>query len=146
MNISPYLFFNGNCREAFEFYAECLGVEIKAMLTPGDTPMGEQSAEEYRDRIMHACIELGANQLMASDWNCGPNPIAWEAPRGFRVSLNLDTAAEAERVFAALAEDGSVDMPIEKAFFAERFGMLTDRFGTPWMILFDGDTQNQTSN
>ncbi|HET6632316.1 MAG TPA: VOC family protein [Rhodanobacteraceae bacterium] len=134
MNINPYLFFDGNCRQAFEFYAQCLGVELKAMLTAADTPMRDQAPAEGRDQIMHACIEVGDNVLMASDWNCGPNPAPFEKPRGFRLSLNVGSSDEAERCYQALAEGGSKDMPLEKTFFAERFGMLTDRFGIPWMI------------
>lgn len=138
MNINPYLFFDGNCREAFEFYAKHLGAEIKAMLTTADTPMGEQVPAMQQGQIMHACIVIGDNLLMASDTNCGPNTTAYEKPRSFRVSLNVDTVEEAERIYQALAEGGNTDMPIEKTFFAERFGMLTDRFGIPWMINCEG--------
>ncbi|HET7267118.1 MAG TPA: VOC family protein [Oleiagrimonas sp.] len=134
MNINPYLFFDGNCRQAFEFYAKCLNVEIKAMLTASDTPVGDQAPPEGRDQIMHACIAIGDDLLMASDWNCGPNPVPYEKPRSFRVSLNVTSAAEAERVFHALSEGGTTDMPLDKTFFSERFGMLTDRFGIPWMV------------
>ncbi|MDN5923958.1 MAG: VOC family protein [Xanthomonadales bacterium] len=139
MNITPYLFFDGNCRQAFEFYAQCFGVEVKTMISAAQTPMGDPAPVDADDKIMHACIEIGDHMLMASDWNCGPNPTPYAAPRGMRVALGMTSASEAERVFHALAEGGTVDMPLDKTFFAERFGMLTDRFGTPWMINFDGD-------
>lgn len=134
MHINPYLFFDGNCRQAFEFYAQCLGGEIEAMHSAADTPMADQAPAESRDKIMHACLRFGGEMLMASDWNCGPNPVPFERPRGFRVSVNVDSASEAERIFAALVEGGSADMPLQETFFAERFGMLVDRFSIPWMI------------
>lgn len=140
MNITPYLFFNGNCRQAFEFYAQCFDVEVKAMISAADTPVGDQNPAGAGDKIMHACIAIGDHLLMASDWNCGPNPVPYEAPRGMRVALGMTSVAEAERVFSTLCEGGTVDMPFEKTFFAERFGMLTDRFGIPWMINCNSDT------
>ncbi|HET7300834.1 MAG TPA: VOC family protein [Oleiagrimonas sp.] len=139
MNINPYLFFDGNCREAFEFYARCLGVEVKAMLSMSDGPGSEQVPADKRDLIMHACIAVGDDLLMASDWGCGMDSPPFEAPRGFSVSLNVDSVAEAERVYTALAEGGRANMPLDKTFFAERFGMLTDRFGVPWMVNCEKD-------
>ncbi|HET7301060.1 MAG TPA: VOC family protein, partial [Oleiagrimonas sp.] len=93
-----------------------------------------QVPADKRDLIMHACIAVGDDVLMASDWGCGSDSPPFEAPRGFSVSLNVDSVAEAERVYTALAEGGRANMPLNKTFFAERFGMLTDRFGVPWMV------------
>lgn len=137
MNVNPYLFFDDNCRDAFEFYAASLGVEVKAMLSMADVPAGADAPAAAQDRIVHACINLGDGMLMGSDWNCGATSAPYEKPGGFRIALNVATAAEAERAFAALGEGGSVQMPLEKTFFAERFGMLTDRFGMPWMVSCD---------
>lgn len=139
MNATPYLFFNNNCRQAFEFYAQSLGAEITAMLSTTDTPMGADAPAEARDLIMHACLDFQGTRLMASDWNCGPNPTPYEAPRGFRVALGFDSVAQARQAFEAMAVGGHIDMPLEKTFFAAAFGMLTDKFGMPWMFNCDED-------
>ena len=130
MQISPYLAFDGQCEAAFRFYAACLGGRIEMMMTHGESPMADRSPPEARDRIMHAQLVVGDTVLMASD---GP-PGHHQAMQGFSVSLMVGEPAEAERVFAALAEGGTVRMPLEETFWAMRFGMVTDRFGTPWMV------------
>lgn len=138
MKINPYLFFNGNCREAFEFYANSLGVDIQAMMSSSDMPAdaGQSGCvgEAPADKIMHACIDLGGSCLMASDW-MSPEPFA--PVKGSSVALAVDSVAEAERVFAALSDGGQVTMALEKTFFAAAFGMLTDKFGVPWMVNCD---------
>jgi PhnB protein len=130
MQIVPYLNFNGQCKAAFEFYEQCLGGKIVAMFTYGDTPAAEHVSAGSRDRIMHARLVAGDAVLMGSD----SPPEMFEAMKGLYVSLLVDTTQEAERIFHALAEGGAVVMPIEETFWAERFGMVVDRFGTPWMI------------
>ena len=133
MQCNPYLLFNGNCEEAFKLYEKVLGGKIIAMLKVGDTPAAEHHGPDFRDKIMHARMTFGNNTLMASD-----APAAhYEAMKGIQVSLNVDTPAEADRVFKALAEGGNIKMPIQETFWAQRFGMLTDRFGTPWMVNCD---------
>jgi PhnB protein len=130
MQLNPYLSFDGSCREAFAFYAEVLHGDIAAMLTYGETPMADRTPAELRGRIAHARLLVGDKVLMGAD----APPGRHEPATGMSVILGLDDPAEAERVFAALAAGGSVTMPIEETFWARRFGMLTDRFGTPWMI------------
>jgi PhnB protein len=133
MKLNPYLSFNDECEAAFKFYEHCLGGKIDAMMTYGESPMAEQTPPEKLDKIMHASLIVGDTVLMGSD----APPQFFKAPQGFSVSLVFDDAVEAYRIFNALAEDGTVQMPIQETFWADRFGMLVDRFGTPWMINCD---------
>ncbi|HEX7047395.1 MAG TPA: VOC family protein [Gammaproteobacteria bacterium] len=130
MRMTPYLGFDGNCREAFEFYAKTFGGKVEMMLTYGGSPMGEDMPAEAHDRIMHACVVAEDALLMGGDAPPGKH----EAPKGIMVALEIDDIAKAERVFNALAERGTVTMPFEDTFWVERFGMVTDRFGIPWGI------------
>jgi PhnB protein len=137
MQLNAYLNFDGRCEEAFQFYARCLGGTIDAMIPHAGTPAGEHVPAEWRDKIMHARLSVGDAVLMGSD----SPPADYSAPGGFAVALHVNDPSEAERVFAALAEQASVRMPIQETFWAKRFGMLTDRFGIPWMINCEGSTQ-----
>lgn len=128
MRVNPYLMFNGECAEAFKFYEQCLGGKLVTS-TFGDSPMADQMPEAH-DRIMHASLQVGDTLLMGSDQPSGDS----EARGGFSVALQVTDTAEAERLFAALAEGGSVTMPIQETFWSKRFGMLTDRFGIPWFV------------
>jgi PhnB protein len=134
MQSNPYLYFNGECEAAFKFYEQCLGGKIVEIMTyadaPADMPIPEQSSTEWRNQIMHVTLKIDSVVLMGSD----APPDYFEKPQGFYVNLQFDTVAEAEQVFNALAENGTVQMPFQKTFWAERFAMLSDRFGTPWMI------------
>jgi PhnB protein len=130
MQLNPYLTFNGQCEAAFKFYERCLGGKIEFMLTHGDSPMAAQVPAEWRNKIMHARLVLGDKVLMGSD----APPERYEGAKGFSVSLGIDTPAEAERVFHALAEKGTVQMPLQETFWALRFGTLVDQFGIPWMV------------
>ena len=130
MKLNPYLMFNGNCEEAFRFYERALGGKIVAMHVHEGTPGAEHVPAEWGKKIMHARMTIGDEVLMASD----APPGHYQPMQGFSVSLNVDAPGEAERVFHAVAEGGTVRMPIQETFWALRFGMLTDRFGTPWMI------------
>jgi len=130
VTIVPYLNFKGNCKEAFEFYKQALRGEIVAMLPHRGTPAEGHMAEECRDQIMHARLVAGSAVLMGSDV---PSEH-FEQAQGTSVSLHVGEPAEAERIFKALAEGGSVTMPIQETFWAQRFGVFTDRFGIPWMI------------
>jgi PhnB protein len=130
MQSNPYLSFNGDCQAAFEFYEQCLGGKIVAKATYGGSPMAEQTPPEQLDKIMHIQLAVGDVNLMGSD--CPPE--YFEQPQGFNVHLQFDNVEEGERIFKALAENGTVKMPIQETFWAKRFGMLVDRFGTPWMI------------
>lgn len=130
VNVTPYLFFPGNCEAAFKFYEKALGATIDMMMPHAGSPAEGHVPPEWANKVMHARLKLGDRMLMGSD-----APPGHHRPmQGFSVTLDVDTPAEAERVFKALSENGTVTMPIEKTFWAERFGMVTDQFGTPWMI------------
>lgn len=130
MQLNPYLFFKGDCKEAFNFYEKVLGEKIIAMMTHGETPAAEQTKPEWQDKIIHARMTFGDQVLMASD----APPEHHRSMQGFSVSLSIDEPAEADRIFEAFSEGGQVTKPIQETFWAHRFGMLVDRFGTPWMI------------
>ena len=130
MLLSPYLFFNGDCEAAFKFYEQCLGGRIEAMRTHASTPAEEQVPTEWRDKILHARLIVGDWVLLASD----APPGHYEKPKGFFVHLQMKDSAQAERIFNALSENGTIQMPFQQTFWAERFGMCVDRFGIPWMV------------
>ena len=130
MQLIAYVNFNGNCKEAFTFYEQCLGGKIVAMFTHRDTPMAAHVGADWLDSIMHARLQVGDAVLMGSD----SPPQYFQPAQGMYVSLMVEDPAEAERIFHALEEGGSVRMPIEETFWAVRFGIVIDRFGTPWMI------------
>lgn len=130
MKLNPYLSFNDECKAAFKFYEQCLGGKIDTMMTYGESPMADQTPTDKLDKIMHASLIVGDTVLMGSD----APPGFLEKPQGFSVSLVFTAPEEAERIFNALAENGTVRMPIQETFWSPRFGMLTDRFGIPWMI------------
>jgi PhnB protein len=134
VKINTYLFYNGQCETAFKFYERALGGKIEAMMTHMGTPAEQQTPPEWRDKILHARLSVGGEVLMGSD----APPGRQETPQGFSVSINVKDAADAERIFHALAENGEVRMPIQKTFFSLRFGMLVDQFGIPWMINCEG--------
>ena len=130
MQINPYLNFDGNCREALEFYAKTLGGTIEFMQTNADSPMKDQTPPALRDKILHARLRIGDQVLMASD-----APPQHYSPAGaYYLSIGVHTPEEAERIWAAMSEGAKVDMPLQQTFWAKRFAMFKDRFGTPWMI------------
>jgi PhnB protein len=128
MQLNPYLLFNGQCEEAFQFYQKCLGGKIVAMISHVGTPAEQHVPAAWRNKIMHARLETPGGTLMGSD-----NP-QYEAPRGFSASLEIKDPKEAESVYTALSEGGKVKMPLQETFWAVRFSMFTDRYGIPWMI------------
>ena len=130
MQLNPYLTFDGQCEAAFKFYEKVRGGKIEAMMTYGGSPMADQTQPEWRNKIMHARMTVGDKMLMASD----APPDRYEAMKGIMVTLGIDEPGEAERIFHALSENGTVQMPIQETFWARRFGMLVDQFGTPWMV------------
>lgn len=130
VKVTPYLNFNGQCAEAFRFYEQLFGGKIEYLATFGETPAMENVPAEMSDRVMHATLTFGGQSLMGSDGM----PDRYQKPQGTYVSLHFKDTAEGERIFNALAENGSVEMPFEKTFWAAGFGMLTDRFGIPWMV------------
>ncbi|MBI3228799.1 MAG: VOC family protein [Burkholderiales bacterium] len=135
MQMTPYLSFNGNCEAAFNYYTEHLGGQIQEFHRYGNSPMAEQVPAEFHKRVMHVRLSLSNGQmLMASDAMPGQ---PFDEMKGIQLALNVDSVAEAEKMFNALAVNGNVTMPLQKTFWAERFAMLIDQFGTPWMINLD---------
>jgi PhnB protein len=130
MFVNPYVHFNGQCEEAFKFYEQLLGGQIVDMRTYADMPAMGHLPAELGPKIVHARMLIGDTVLMGSD----APPERFHTPQGFSVSLMVETAEEAERVFHGLEEGAAIIMPIEETFWAIRFGMLVDRFGIPWMV------------
>ena len=131
--VQPYLFFNGNCEQAVEFYRKALGAEVEMMMRFKESPEPPQPGmvpPGFENKIMHASFRVGGTTLMASD-GCSAEKASFE---GFSLSLSVANEAEADRAFAALAEGGKITMPLSKTFWSPRFGMLEDRFGVGWMI------------
>lgn len=134
MQIQPYLFFEGRCEEAVEFYRGRLGAKVEMLMRykespdpppPGCIPPGSE------EKVMHACLRIGDTAVMASDGTCAGQPSF----EGFSLSLTAADVAEADRLFAALADGGKVKMPLGKTFFSPCFGMVADRFGVSWMVI-----------
>jgi PhnB protein len=130
MKIAPYLGFDGRCAEAFRFYERVLRGNIDMMMTYGESPMADKSPPDMRDRIMHAHMKVGDQSIMGGD---APSQM-FQKPAGFCVSLHVDAEDEAERVFRELGEGGTINAPMAETFWAKRFGMLVDRYGTPWIV------------
>ena len=130
MEIQPYLFFEGRCEEAVNFYKTALGAEVTMLSRFGDAPDPSMSTPETANKIMHASLQIGDSTLMASDGRCQGGASF----RGFSLSINAADQPEAERLFNALSDGGKVEMPLQKTFWSPGFGMLTDRFGVGWMI------------
>ena len=128
MQMNPYLSFNGQCEAAFTFYERCFGGQLGQIFRYAGSPMASQVPDDWQDKVMHGSLTVGGQVLMGGD------VVAYEAPRGFSLSLQMTSTSEAERIFHELAKEGLVTMPLEKTFWAARFGMLVDRFGIPWLI------------
>ena len=133
MQVNPYLFFDGQCEAAFQFYHQVLGGELGEMMTFASAPDQSDIAPEWANRIMHTHLDLGKWIIMGSD--CPPGQ--YDMPKGFSVSLQVPDPTEAERIFGALSDSGTIQMPLEQTFWAKRFGMAVDKFGIPWMINCD---------
>ena len=128
--IEPYLFFNGRCEEALDFYRKAVGAEVEMLMRFKENPDGNvpPGAE---NKIMHASFRIGQSRVMVSDGHNQGKPVF----QGFSLSLTAANPEEADRLFGALSEGGQVQMPLGKTFFSPRFGMLTDRFGVMWMVI-----------
>lgn len=131
MKFVPYLSFDGRCREAFEFYAKVLNGKIVAMISHGETPAGPHVSKEWQDKIINAHLIAGDHELMGAD---SPPEMGDAKKQGFSISIEIDDEKDAERIFKAFADGGTVIMPLEPTFWAKKFGMVHDRYGTPWMI------------
>lgn len=132
MNVSPYLNFKGQCEEAFTFYAKALGGEIIALMRWAQMP-GNGGPPGMENKIMHGHLRVGPYDILG----CDPPIDRYGKPSGFGITIGADSSEEAERIYAVFREGGSVTMPMAETFFAHRFGMVTDRYGVPWMILHD---------
>jgi len=130
MTLNPHISFGGQCEAALTFYERCFGGKIVYMLTWGDSPMAKEVPPEWHKKIYHATLAIGANELAGGDLP----PGQYERPAGFQILLGIDDPEEAERIFRALADNGTVKMPLQKTFWAARFGVLVDQFGVPWGV------------
>jgi PhnB protein len=130
MRLTTHLNFNGQCQDAFKLYEKCLGGKIQMMMSYQDSPMANTVPADWRNKVLHVSMTVGDQVLMGAD----SPPDRYKQPDGFAVTVNTSDPAEAERIFNTLADRGSVQMPLQSTFWAKKFGMLTDRFGTPWMI------------
>jgi len=130
MQMNAYLSFRGDCEEAFTFYAETLGGKLGEIFRYAGTPLAGQVPPDWQNKVMHASLAVGDQVLMGGD----VAPARYEKPMGFSLSLHMSSTTEAERIFELLAENATNVMPLEKTFWAARFGMLVDRFGIPWLI------------
>jgi len=134
MQVQPYLFFDGRCEEALEFYRTTLGAEVTMLMRVKENPdpiPPDMYPPGSDDKVMHASFTIGETTLMASDGRAQGKPVF----QGFSLSLSVPNDAEAQRLFSALGEGGQVQMPLAKTFFASSFGMVADRFGVGWMII-----------
>ena len=133
MPVTPYLFFDGRCEEAIEFYKKTLGAEVGMMMRFKDAPDKTMCTPGTENKVMHACLRIGGTDVMASDGRVQNKPKF----EGFALSINPKDEADAERTFKALADGGQVQMPLAETFFAKSFGMVADRFGVGWMIIVE---------
>ena len=131
MMVQPYLFFDGRCEEALQFYRTALGAEVNMLMRFKESPEPAQVPPGGENKVMHATFRIGDATIMASDGHCQGRPSF----QGFSLSLTAPDEAGAERMFAALSDGGKVQMPLTKTFFSPRFGMVADRFGVPWMVI-----------
>lgn len=129
--VQPYLFFGGRCEEAIAFYRSAIGAEVEMLSRYKESPEPHPGLPDcFEDKVMHATLRIGATSIMASDGMCDGEANF----EGFSLSVTVPDEAEADRVFAALADGGLVTMPLEKTFWSSKFGMLQDRFGVGWMV------------
>jgi len=130
MQVTTYLYFRGQCEEALKCYEATLGARVGLLFRYAGSPMAGDVPTDWQDKIMHGNLTIGDQAFMVGD----VAPDRYEEPKGFSLSLQLKDAAEAERIYSELAKAGRILMPLEKTFWAERFGMVVDRFGIPWML------------
>jgi PhnB protein len=131
MKMQPYVFFDGRCDEAIEFYKKAIGAEVVALMRWKDSPDKSMATPTNADKVMHSSIKIGETTMMASDGRNTGHPEF----KGFSLSLIPSSTAEAEKLFAALADGGQVQMPLSKTFFSPSFGMVADKFGVSWMVV-----------
>jgi PhnB protein len=130
MDFTPYLNFNGTCAAAFRFYEQVLGGQIEFLQTHADSPMKDHVPPDWQDKVIHVCLNVQGKRLMGSD-----APAEHFAPaQGMYINLQVPNTGDGKRVFEALADGGKVTMPFAQTFWSPGFGMVTDKFGTPWMV------------
>jgi PhnB protein len=137
MPVTPYLFFNGRCEEAIDFYKNTLGAKVEMMMRFKESPEKGHCTPGNEDKVMHACLRIGDTAVMASDGMAQGQPDF----KGFSLALSAKDAAEADRLFGALAAGGQVHQPLVETFFSPRFGMLADKFGVGWMVVVEQQAQ-----
>lgn len=133
MKVEPYLYFDGRAEEALNFYKESIGAEILCLMRFDEGPEGMDIAPGTEHKVMHSAMQIGDSMIMVSDGMCNteqPTPFS-----GITLTISVDNAAQAERLFTALGEGGQVQMPLSETFFADKFGMVADKFGVSWMVL-----------
>lgn len=133
MPVEPYLFFDGRSDEAIAFYRETLGAEVEMLMRFKECPEPTEIPPGGEDKVMHASLMIRGTRIMLSDGHCGGHP----GFQGFSLVINVASVDEADRIFTALSDGGQVQMPLAQTFFSPRFGMLTDRFGMPWMVIVE---------
>ena len=129
--VQPYIFFDGKCEEALEFYKGAIGAKVDMMMRFKEAPDQSQMQPNTGEKVMHAAFHVGTTQVLASDGHCAGKPSF----QGFGLALNAKNDAEAEKLFTAVGKGGQVLQPLTKTFFASKFGMVTDRFGIMWMVM-----------
>ena len=132
--VQPYIFFDGKCEEALDFYKSAIGATVDMMMRFKEAPDQSQMQPNTGEKVMHAAFHVGTTQVLASDGHCAGKPSF----QGFGLALNAKNDTEAEKLFTAVGTGGQVLQPLTKTFFSPRFGMLTDRFGVMWMVLVKG--------
>ena len=133
MQVQPYLFFDGRCDDALNFYKTALGAKVDMLMRFKEAPDQSMVSPDSKDKVMHAAVHIGDTQVLMSDGRCQGKPSF----QGFSLTINAPDIAAAERLFNALAEGGQVQMPMSEPFFASRFGMLADKFGVGWMVIVE---------
>ena len=133
MQVQPYLFLDGRCEEALDFYKKAIGAKVENLMRWKDNPDPSMCNGPNKDKVMHAHVTIGDATVLASDGRCEGKPEF----KGFALTISTKTAAEADKTFAALSDGGQVQMPMTKTFFSERFGMLADKFGVGWMVIVE---------
>ena len=131
MQVQPYLFFDGRCDEALDFYKKAVGATPKMLMRFKDSPDQSMVTPQSKDKVMHAAVDIGDTTVLMSDGECNGKTEF----KGFSLAYSARNEAEADKVFGALSEGGQVRMPLTKTFFSPSFGMLTDKFGVGWMVL-----------
>ena len=133
MKVQPYVFFDGKCDEALQFYQRALGAKVNALMRFSEAPDQSQIKPENKNKVMHAAVQIGETEILVSDGYCLGAP----AFQGFALTIHAANSAEALKLFTAIAEGGKIQMPLDKTFFAAKFGIAVDKFGVNWMVITD---------